>query len=206
MRFQTMNTMTDGEEWVAGPVNSAGWLTGSLDSTPAVGDDAAYRATAGPLQDARRAGAGVTGRRVAGRTRRVSRARRLRRVRARALSTAVQAPLDGSHNRRPGPDCESRLESVQLDYRMGRWARLALAVTVLAAIVVVAVSLTAGSAPAPAPVDVTVAPGDTLWSIATEAAPDRDPRVVIQEIRQLNDVSGEVLPIGVVLRVPASAP
>jgi LysM repeat protein len=206
MRFQTMTTMTDGEEWVAGPVNSAGWLTGSLDSTPAVEDGAAYRVTAGSLHDARRADSGVAGRRAMGRTRRVSRARRLRRVRVGVLSSAVQAPLDGSDYTRPGPDTEPRVESVQLDYRMGRWARLALAVTVLAAIVVVAVSLTAGSAAVPALVDVTVAPGDTLWSIATKAAPDRDPRVVIQEIKQLNDVPGEVLPIGVVLRVPASAP
>ena len=54
-------------------------------------------------------------------------------------------------------------------------------------------------------VDVTVAPGDTLWSIASQAAPDRDPRDVIEEIRQLNDMPGDVLPIGVVLRVPADA-
>ena len=87
---------------------------------------------------------------------------------------------------------------------MGRWARLALTVTVLAAIVVVVVSLTTGSAQR-AMVDVTVAPGDTLWSIAAQAAPDRDPRDVIDEIRQLNDMRGGVLPIGVVLRVPASA-
>ena len=87
---------------------------------------------------------------------------------------------------------------------MGRWARLALTVTALAAIAVVIVSLTAGSAPQ-AMVDVTVVPGDTLWSIAAEAAPDRDPRDVIEEIRQLNDMQGGVLPIGVVLRVPASA-
>ena len=87
---------------------------------------------------------------------------------------------------------------------MGRWARLTLTVTVLAAIVVVVVTLTAGSAPQ-AMVDVTVAPGDTLWSIATQAAPDRDPRDVIDDIRRLNDMPGDVLPIGVVLRVPAAA-
>jgi len=86
---------------------------------------------------------------------------------------------------------------------MGRWARLTLTVTVLAAAVVIAVSLTAGSAPA-ALVDVTVAPGDTLWSIATQAAPARDPRDVIDEIRELNNLPGSVLPVGVVLRVPAS--
>jgi LysM repeat protein len=88
-------------------------------------------------------------------------------------------------------------------YRLGRWARLMLTATVLAAAVVVGVALLTTSPPATL-VDVTVAPGDTLWSIANAAAPDRDPRVVIEEIRQLNDVPGDTLPIGVVLRVPVS--
>jgi hypothetical protein len=87
---------------------------------------------------------------------------------------------------------------------MGRWARLTLTVTVLAAVIVVVASLTASSA-ARTLVDVTVTPGDTLWSIAAAAAPDRDPRDVIDEIRELNDMPGGVLPVGVVLRVPASA-
>ncbi len=88
-------------------------------------------------------------------------------------------------------------------YRVGRWARLALTVTVLAAAVVVSVALASSAAP-PRMVDVTVAPGDTLWSIAGEAAPDRDPRAVIEEIKAINDVTGGVLPVGVVLRVPSS--
>ena len=87
---------------------------------------------------------------------------------------------------------------------MGRWARLSITVTFVATAVLMVVVLTAGSA-SPALVDITVAPGDTLWSIATASAPDRDPRAVIDEIKQLNDVSGDVLPVGVVLRVPASA-
>ena len=87
---------------------------------------------------------------------------------------------------------------------MSRWARLTLTLTVLAAVAVVTVSLVVGSiGSAPrAMVDVTVGPGDTLWSIATQAAPDRDPRDVIEEIKALNDVPGSVLPVGVVLRVP----
>ena len=86
---------------------------------------------------------------------------------------------------------------------MGRWARLAVTVTVLAAVVVLTVALTAGSAQ-PRLVDVIVGPGDTLWSIATQAAPDRDPRAVIEEIRELNNFSDAVLPVGVALRVPVS--
>jgi ribosomal protein RSM22 (predicted rRNA methylase) len=86
---------------------------------------------------------------------------------------------------------------------MGRWTRLALTLTVLAAVAVVAVTLVVGAAPR-SMVDVTVGPGDTLWSIATHAAPDRNPRDVIEEIRTLNDVPSSVLPVGVVLRVPSS--
>ena len=54
------------------------------------------------------------------------------------------------------------------------------------------------------PVDVTVRPGDTLWSIAAQAAPDRDPRAVIDEIRELNQVTGDLVRVGEVLRVPVS--
>jgi hypothetical protein len=110
------------------------------------------------------------------------------------------------------PDARAVASSAAVDmrqsegYRMSRWARLTLTLTVLAAAAVVTVSLVVGSmGSAPrAMVDVTVGPGDTLWSIATHAAPDRDPRDVIEEIEALNDVPGSVLPVGVVLRVPSS--
>ena len=48
-----------------------------------------------------------------------------------------------------------------------------------------------------------VAPGDTLWAIAAEVAPDRDPRAVVHHIAQLNDVDpGSIVP-GQVLLLPA---
>ena len=87
-------------------------------------------------------------------------------------------------------------------YRMGRWARLAVTTTVLVAAALLTVSLLSGPAPRRM-VDVTVGPGDTLWSIATAQAPDRDPRAVISEIEQLNGLDDDVLHLGVVLRVPA---
>ncbi len=87
---------------------------------------------------------------------------------------------------------------------MGRWARLAVTATVLATAVLVVVALTAGS-PSTRLTDVMVTPGDTLWSIATTSSPDRDPRAVIEEIKQLNDVPGDLLQVGVVLRVPTSS-
>jgi LysM repeat protein len=88
------------------------------------------------------------------------------------------------------------------NYRMGRWARLAVTTTVLVAAALLTVSLLSGPAPRRM-VDVTVGPGDTLWSIATAQSPDRDPRAVISEIEQLNGLDGDVLHVGVVLRVPA---
>ncbi len=101
----------------------------------------------------------------------------------------------------PALACEPADDPV--GYRLGRWARLALTLTVLATVVVVAVALWP-AAGAQRMVDVTVGPGDTLWGIASDIAPDRDPRAVIAEIEELNGLGSTTLPIGVVLRVPAS--
>ncbi|MCP2046239.1 UNVERIFIED_ORG: LysM repeat protein [Paenarthrobacter nicotinovorans] len=55
----------------------------------------------------------------------------------------------------------------------------------------------------PVAVSVTVQPGQSLWGIAGAAAPERDPRDVIAEIIQLNDLrGGRILP-GQQLFVPA---
>jgi hypothetical protein len=46
--------------------------------------------------------------------------------------------------------------------------------------------------------------GDTLWSVASAIAPDRDPRDVIDEIEQLNPGVSSSLVQGQVLHIPAS--
>jgi Tfp pilus assembly protein FimV len=52
-------------------------------------------------------------------------------------------------------------------------------------------------------VSVTVQPGDSLWAIAGSVAPDRDPRDVVADIVQLNNLdAARVLP-GQTLFVPA---
>ncbi len=89
-------------------------------------------------------------------------------------------------------------------YQLGRWARLALTITVVTAVGLAVAANSAGSA-AGRVTDVTVVPGDTLWSIATTASPDRDPRDVIDEIHRLNDLPSETVRAGEVLRVPDSA-
>jgi Tfp pilus assembly protein FimV len=59
----------------------------------------------------------------------------------------------------------------------------------------------AGPGPARGPAGVTVHAGDTLWSIATRVAPDRDPRAEVGALRRLNHVTGARLTPGQVLRV-----
>jgi len=48
---------------------------------------------------------------------------------------------------------------------------------------------------------VRVEPGDTLWSIAGRIAPQRDPRDVIDQLRQLNHLSTPDVAAGQVLRI-----
>ncbi len=63
------------------------------------------------------------------------------------------------------------------------------------------------SAPAVAPrvEQITVLPGDTLWSVAKRIAPDNDPREVVSQIRDLNDLSSTELQVGQQLLLPVAA-
>jgi LysM repeat protein len=56
-----------------------------------------------------------------------------------------------------------------------------------------------GTPPATAAV-VTVVPGDSLWSIATRVAPQRDPRAEVAELQRINHLTGAELLPGQVLR------
>ena len=49
---------------------------------------------------------------------------------------------------------------------------------------------------------VTVSEGETLWGLAAEFAPNRDPREVISEIAELNNLAGSKLVPGQELFVP----
>jgi Tfp pilus assembly protein FimV len=49
---------------------------------------------------------------------------------------------------------------------------------------------------------VTVEPGDTLWSVASSVAGDRDVRAVVDEIQQLNRLDGTELQAGQILQLP----
>jgi hypothetical protein len=50
---------------------------------------------------------------------------------------------------------------------------------------------------------VTVAAGDTLWSIAQEVAPQADPRDVVDAITRLNAIDGATLQAGARIAIPA---
>jgi Tfp pilus assembly protein FimV len=51
---------------------------------------------------------------------------------------------------------------------------------------------------------VTVAPGDTLWSIAGEAAPGADRRDTVHRIVELNALAGHELTVGQLVAVPVN--
>jgi Tfp pilus assembly protein FimV len=58
-------------------------------------------------------------------------------------------------------------------------------------------------APAGSFTTVTVAPGDSLWSIAEDVAPDRDPRDVVDAIVRLNSLENVTVQAGQSLAIPA---
>ncbi|HTR93702.1 MAG TPA: LysM peptidoglycan-binding domain-containing protein [Trebonia sp.] len=49
---------------------------------------------------------------------------------------------------------------------------------------------------------VTISPGESLWSVAEAYDPNADTRLVIQQIQQLNSLSGDQVRPGEVLWVP----
>jgi LysM repeat protein len=81
----------------------------------------------------------------------------------------------------------------------GASAVVALALVGLAWLSAPTGAATAASAVGPAVV--TVGPGDSLWSIASAAAPNHDPRVEIAKIQQLNHLAGDTVAVGQQLRV-----
>ncbi|HEY2043816.1 MAG TPA: LysM peptidoglycan-binding domain-containing protein [Jatrophihabitans sp.] len=88
--------------------------------------------------------------------------------------------------------------------RRGQWAA-GLSVAVAGGLMLLVAHLSAGSAAAtaatPAIQQVTVRSGDTLWSIAHEVAPGRDPRAVVDKLTSQNHLTSVSLTPGQVLRV-----
>lgn len=93
-------------------------------------------------------------------------------------------------------------------YRLGRWARLTITMTVLAlGLLFVTGALGAEGRVATDAAVVVVGAGETLWSVAADAAGGPAVGTRVESIRALNDLDGwaadAVLPAGMSLLVPA---
>jgi LysM repeat protein len=125
-----------------------------------------------------------------------------------ALAPARVAPT-GLVSARPAPAGESATSPLRLT-RRGR-----VVIAVMAALLVAVVSLIAASAAQAtshsAPrlgarnlARVVVRPGQSLWSVAESADPGADTRLVIQQILELNALTGDTVFAGQSLWVPRS--
>lgn len=92
--------------------------------------------------------------------------------------------------------------------RLTRRGRLVVWMAVLAVVcaglvLVAAPAVSTGTAHHPRTEVVVVAPGETLWDIAREMDPEEDPRSVVAEIAELNDVpDAGALRVGQPISVP----
>ncbi len=91
--------------------------------------------------------------------------------------------------------------------RRGRVLLLTALVAVLFGAFSLGRSVSEAAAPTARPVEhvVTVEQGDSLWTLARRVAPDNDPRDVVAQIRDLNDLSGAELVPGQQLVLPVAA-
>lgn len=80
------------------------------------------------------------------------------------------------------------------------------ALLVLAVVFLVPATATATSGPlrGAGTEQVTVLPGQSLWDLAVAADPERDPRDVVDDIVELNDLDSSLLVAGLLVEVPAS--
>jgi len=129
-----------------------------------------------------------------------------------ALRREEQAP---QHNRQAaqghlGLAPERRIMSRHsTGLRLTRRGRVVLLVLLLLAVLAAfSMGRATGSADAasssPPPASVVVRPGDTLWSIAQQVAPDADPRQVIPRLKAANGLTSSRLDVGQRLWVPGA--
>ena len=106
---------------------------------------------------------------------------------------------------RTAPTATTTTPSLRLTHR---GARVLALVSVASAAAIVAVAwlcapagLGAATVGSGASTVVTVQAGDSLWSIATAAAPTRDPRAEVDQLRRMNHLSGDAVIPGQTLRI-----
>jgi len=221
MRTQTIRDVPlDEGSWQLPRVDATGWLVGhpaggaGRSSTGSAARPIAPGPAGGSADPARRRRPRRTEAARAARERDL--ARRRRRRHGRSLLVDHQVDVAGAaRSSRPtsvrrviDPADRAERSAVDPSQRIGRRQRLALTVLVVATLALMIGRLVAGAVsgpPTPEFVDVTVRPGDTLWSIASSAVPDTDPRAVIDGIRGVNHLPDDVVRVGEVLRVPTSS-
>lgn len=160
--------------------------TGLYPAPPPVADTGPAALTASPAQPKTAAGA---------------RAMQRRRARV-AADRRPPSGLVPSGGRTAAVVCADRAAQVaDCSFPMGRWSRLVCTVSLVATAVLVGVTLVSSDHPGMFG-QVTVGTGDSLWSIARKAEPGADPRPVIDQIRQLNHLTSDAIPVGLVLMVP----
>jgi hypothetical protein len=132
------------------------------------------------------------------------------------LSPVVDVP-DRARRPERAPATVTRLyapdvRSTSVPMRLTRRGRLALSVGVaLAAVALLGAAWLSGpgrstgsssdrAGTVAAPALVVVRSGDTLWSIASRVAPDRDPRAEVADLQRLNGLSDAQLGVGQELR------
>lgn len=114
--------------------------------------------------------------------------------------TATQTP---PHLRGPAP--AQRRRRLHLTARGRLLMLLGMALLMLGAFAIgrsASSQATEATAAVPALTQVTVAPGDTLWSVARGVAPQRDPREIVAQIRRLNHLPSASLRVGQQLLLP----
>ncbi|WP_336646900.1 LysM peptidoglycan-binding domain-containing protein [Microbacterium sp. USHLN186] len=121
---------------------------------------------------------------------------------------SLQAPMTPLAVR---TDAARRASTVRLRLT-ARGRRVLLSLAAVPIVAGVAVSLLAGgsavasneSGQAVSFETITVLPGDTLWSIAADAAPGVDPREVIADITRLNNLSSGMIQVGSTIAIPTA--
>ena len=129
---------------------------------------------------------------------------------ARPVARAVSSPVAVRVDRRAGGSSWRTEAAPASGVRLTRRGRLVV-VAVLVGVLFAAFSLGrvgaegSGSTAPDVTTVVTVAPGDTLWGVAQRIAPGQDPRPVVDQIRELNDLDSGGLRVGQQLVLPGRA-
>lgn len=128
-----------------------------------------------------------------------------RRVHGTARQLAGGTPQQASMRPAAAPSTRLRLTI--------RGRRVLAAIAALPAVIALSAAVIGGGAalasrdagaPAGSFSTVTVADGDSLWSIAEDIAPDRDPRDVVDELVRLNALDSVVVQAGQSIAIPAA--